>query len=212
MGARIVALSSFRPNQGVFAGGLPSQPGSSRETRLRAAQRMQHRSVATRTHLAHRIQPSTPSTMSAKTFSDPAATSYGSDGARLQPRRNRAQIGPVTASTNPHRIRGLACGAARGASLRCPDPEALNALSVDESSQFLVPAEGARNRGNHCDGKQPAQNVEPGRHCERCPLGIKVAGLTERGRGDQHIEGVQCGVESRVRTWADGYGMASAKD
>ena len=37
----------------------------------------------------------------------------------------------------------------------------------------------------------------PGRHRERCPLGIKVAGLPKRGRRDKHIEGVQRGVEFR---------------
>jgi len=51
---------------------------------------VQHRSAATRPNLADRIQPSTTSTKSGKTFSDPAATSYGSEGAgfeSIQPRQ-----------------------------------------------------------------------------------------------------------------------------
>ena len=75
-------------------------------------------------------------------------------------------------------------------------------LSVGIGSQFLTPAEGARDRGNHCDAKQPAQDMEPGRRRERCPLGIKVAGLAKRGRRDQHIEGIQRGVEFGMRTRA----------
>ena len=85
-------------------------------------------------------------------------------------------------------------------------------LSVGANSQFLAPAEGARDRGNHCDGKQPAQDVEPDRYRERCSLGIKVAGLAERRRGDQHIEGVQRGVEFRARARAHWHGMTSAEN
>ena len=70
----------------------------------------------------------------------------------------------------------------------------------------LSPAEGAGDCGDHRDGKQPAQDVEPGRHRECCPLRIKVARLPKCGRGDQHVEGVQRGIEGWVRARTEGTG------
>src|SRR5215471_16132370 len=77
---------------------------------------------------------------------------------------------------------------------------------------LLGPAEGAADRGDHRDGQQPAKNVQPGGHRERRALRIKVAGLPERRRGDQHVEGVQGRVEGRVRAGTHGDRMASGED
>jgi hypothetical protein len=41
--------------------------------------------------------------------------------------------------------------------------------ALREELVLLHPAEGARDRGNHCDGEQPAEDVKPGRYRERCP-------------------------------------------
>ena len=51
-----------------------------RAPRRQADQRAQHQSAATRPYLTDRIQPLPPSTKNSKTFSDLAATSYGSEG------------------------------------------------------------------------------------------------------------------------------------
>jgi hypothetical protein len=53
--------------------------------------------------------------------------------------------------------------------------------------------------------------MQPSRHSEPCPLRIKVAGLAKRRRGDQDVEGVQGGVESRMRARAHGNRVTGAE-
>ena len=76
----------------------------------------------------------------------------------------------------------------------------------------LGPGERAGDRGDHRDGEQPAQDVESGSHKEPSPLRIPVAGLPKRGRRDEHVEGVQGGVEGRVRARTHGRRVANAKN
>jgi len=55
-------------------------PGPPKRPRRRTDQRVQRRSAAATARLTDRHQPLPPSTKSGKTFSDPAATSYGTVG------------------------------------------------------------------------------------------------------------------------------------
>ena len=57
---------------------------------------------------------------------------------------------------------------------------------------------------------QPAPDMESGPPSRAQPLWIKVAGLPKCRHGNQHIEGVQGRVESRVRARTAGTGWRGA--
>src|SRR5205823_5618333 len=80
----------------------PGQPRHAKRPRRRTGQRVQHRIAAATTHLTDRHQPLPPSTKSGKTFSDPAATSYGPEGGIFA-----SMGGPTSAADRPHTPRGM---------------------------------------------------------------------------------------------------------